>query len=70
MSKSDEIKRLSEVAADELERFRGLDRANQKAILDAMAEPLSDRRLSARDRGIAEARIKAYRAVTKSRKSG
>ncbi len=68
--KHDEIKRLSTVPPDELERFKGLDTTTQEAILDAMAEPLSNPKLSARDRSIATARIKAYRSVMKSRKSG
>jgi hypothetical protein len=68
--KRDEIKRLSTVAPDELARFEGLDAATQQAILDAMTEPLSSPKLSARDRSIARARIKAYRNAMKSRKSG
>ena len=68
--KHDEIKRLSRVAPDELERFQQLDATTQHAILDAMAAPLSNPKLSARDRSIAAARIKAYRSVMKSQKSG
>jgi hypothetical protein len=68
--KDDEIKRLSNVSSAELEQFKQLDSSTQQAILDAMAEPLGTRRLAARDRAIATARIKAYRNVMKSRKSG
>lgn len=70
MKRDDEIKRLSTVPPDELERFRALDATTQQAILDAMAEPLGNRRLAARDRAIAKARIKAYRSVMESEKSG
>jgi hypothetical protein len=66
----DEIKRLSTVPPDELERFKGLDAMTQQAVLDAMAQPLTNRRLAARDRAIAKARIKAYRSVLKTEKSG
>jgi hypothetical protein len=66
----DEIKRLSTVAPNELQRFKGLDAATQQAILDAMAAPLHNPRLSARDRAIAKARLRAYRNAVKSRKSG
>jgi hypothetical protein len=66
----DEIKRLAEVSTDEVERFEQLDSETQKAVLDAMAEPLRNPKLSARDRSIAKARIKAYRSVMKSQKSG
>ena len=68
--KYDEIKRLSAVPPDELERFRQLDGATQKAVLDAMAAPLSNPKLSARDRAIGTARIRAYKGALKSRKSG
>ncbi len=68
--KRDEIKRLSTVPPYELERFKGLDAATQQAILDAMAQPLGNRRLAATDRAIAKARIKAYRSVLKTEKSG
>ena len=68
--KRDEIKRLSTVTPDELERFKGLDATTRQATLDAMAAPLSNPKLSARDRSIARARIKAYRNAMKSRKSG
>jgi LAS superfamily LD-carboxypeptidase LdcB len=68
--KDAEIERLSNVSPAELELFKQLDSATQKAVLDAMAEPLDNRRLAARDRAIAKARIKAYRSVMKSEKSG
>jgi hypothetical protein len=70
MSKRESVERLSRVSADELDHFRQLDAATQRAVLDAMGEPLSNPRLAARDRAIAKARIKAYRRVMKSRKSG
>ncbi len=68
--KDDEIKRLSNVSPAELERFKQLDSATQQAILDAMAGPLRNRRLAARDRAVAEARIKAYRNAMNSQESG
>jgi hypothetical protein len=65
-----EIDPLLEVSTEELERFRQLDLATQKAVLNAMAAPLDNPRLSARDRAIAKTRIKAYRNAMKSRQSG
>jgi hypothetical protein len=70
MSERKSVERLSQVSEDELERFKQLDAATQRAVLDAMGEPLRNPRLSARDRAIARARIKAYRRVMKSPKSG
>jgi hypothetical protein len=70
MSEPESVERLSKVSADELSRFKGLDATTQQAILDAMAAPLSSPKLSARDRSIARARIKAYQNAMKSRKSG
>ena len=52
----EDIEKLSGVATEELGRFRQLDSATQEAILDAMAGPLDNPRLSARDRAIAAAR--------------
>ena len=68
--KDDEIQRLSNVSAAELERFKQLDATTQQSILDAMAAPLSNPKLSARDRAIGTARIRAYKGALKSRKSG
>jgi hypothetical protein len=70
MSEREPVERLGEVSAAELERFKRLDAATQKAALDAMGEPLRNPRLSARDRTIAKARINAFRRVMKTRKSG
>lgn len=68
--KHNEIKRLSTVPPDQLERFQQLDTTTQQAILDAMAAPLSNPKLSARDRAIAKARLRAYKGALKSRKPG
>jgi hypothetical protein len=68
--KRDEIKRLSAVTPDELEKFKGLDATTRQAILDVMAEPLHNPHLSARDRAVTKARLRAYRNAVKSRKSG
>jgi hypothetical protein len=70
MSKRESVERLARVSAEELDHFKQLDAATQRAVLDAMGDPLRNLRLSARDRAIAKARIKAYRRVMKSPKSG
>jgi hypothetical protein len=68
--KRDELRQLSTVPPNELERFRQLDATTQQAILDAMAAPLGNPKLSARDRAITTARIRAYKGALKSRKPG
>jgi hypothetical protein len=70
MSERESVERLLRVSAEELDHFKQLDAATQKTVLDAMSEPLRNPRLSARDRAIAKARIKAYRLVMKAPKAG